>query len=209
MKIEKLIAENKYTVWLALGDSISEYNHCTEGYPNYLQLFDNRLRVKYGKGKFIIVNAAVGGSSLINDLDFVMDKIERFSPDFVTSMYGMNDSGRGSEKLDVFKSKLDLLCSFLGKKKIPSVILTQNPIDFGCKIPCIQSRQDFPLYEKAVIETADKNGMESIDVYSIWKKEVLDVNPNEHFKLLHDGIHPNHKGHEYFFKIMSEKLCEA
>lgn len=209
MKIDNLIAENKYTVWLALGDSISEYNHCTEGYENYLQHFDNHLRAKFGKRKFIIVNAAVCGSRLLNDLGFAMDKIERFRPDFVTSMYGMNDSTCGSKELEAFKSKLDLLCTFLNKKKIPSVLFTQNPIDFGCNIPSIQSRQDYPLYEKAVIESADRNGVDSIDVYSVWKKEILDVNPNEHFKLLHDGIHPNHKGHEYFFKIMKNKLCDA
>ncbi|OGV37578.1 MAG: hypothetical protein A2X48_22120 [Lentisphaerae bacterium GWF2_49_21] len=206
MKIDKLIAENKYTVWLALGDSITEYNHCAEGYANYLQHFDNHLRLKFGKSRFMIANSAVGGSNLTKDLEFALDQIERFNPGFVTAMYGMNDSSNGEKGLVDFKTSLNSLCAFLKKRKIPSVILTQNPIDFGCAIQCIQSRKDFPLYEKAIAETVKKAGIECIDIYSIWKKEILDVNPNEHFKLLHDGIHPNHKGHEYIFNIMKRTM---
>lgn len=206
MKIDDMISRNKYTVWLALGDSITEYNHCTEGYPNYLQHFDSCLRLKFGKGKFIIANSAVGGSSLSNDLDFALDKIERFKPDFVTAMYGMNDSANGEKGLEAFKSRLASLCEFIRKRKIAFVLLTQNPLDFGCNIINIQTRKAYPGYEKAIIDIAEAEGAETVDIHSIWKKEILDVNPNEHLKLLHDGIHPNHKGHEYFFNIMKRKM---
>ena len=206
MKIDELISIRKYTVWLALGDSITEYNHCTEGYPNYLQHFESHLRLKFGTAKFMIANAAVGGSNLTEGLDFALDKIERFTPDFVTVMCGMNDSAKGEKGLQDFTDNLNSLCSFLVKMEIPSVILTQNPLDFGCDISCIQSRKSYPLYAEAITQTAKETGIECLDIYSVWKKEILDVSRNEHFKLLHDGIHPNHKGHEYIFNIMKRSL---
>ena len=64
MNLKKLIEDSEYFVWLALGDSITEYNHCTEGYENYLQHFDTLLRLAYSKRKYTIINTAVGGSAL-------------------------------------------------------------------------------------------------------------------------------------------------
>ena len=78
MNLKKLIEDSGYFVWLALGDSITEYNHCAEGYENYLQRFDALLRLAYSKRKYAIVNAAVGGGAMSNDADFAIDKIRRF-----------------------------------------------------------------------------------------------------------------------------------
>ena len=51
MNIIDLISENEYSVILCLGDSITEANHCSEGYPGYVALLDNALRVACGKRK--------------------------------------------------------------------------------------------------------------------------------------------------------------
>lgn len=208
MRIDTLIAEKEYLVWLALGDSITEYNHCTEGYPNCLQHFDNSLKSRFGKDRFVIVNAAVGGRSLTDDLGFAMDKIDRFKPEFVTVMYGMNDTNNGEQGLAAFKDRLKSLCNYAREKGVVMLLLTQNPLDFGCDIPPLRTRRTFPLYEKAIVAVAAEQNIEVIDIYSIWKKEVLDVDPNEHFKLLHDVVHPNHKGHEYIYSIMKKALME-
>lgn len=207
MHLDELIATRPYTVWLALGDSITEYNHCTEGYPNYLQHFETWLRLRFGKRKFLIVNAAVSGSSLRNDLDFALDKVARFRPDFVTAMYGMNDSHAGVAGLARFGQRWDALGEALRASRTPLVLLTQNPIDYGCRIACIETRPDYPQYAAAVVAAAARNDVAVVDSYGVWQQEVLAANPNEHFKLMHDGIHPNHKGHEYFFRIMRAALC--
>ena len=80
MNLKKLIENSEYFVWLALGDSITEYNHCTEGYDNYLQHFDQLLRDAYSRRKYTIINSAVSGSSLSDDANFAIDKIRRFKP---------------------------------------------------------------------------------------------------------------------------------
>ena len=59
-----------------------------------------------------------------------------------------------------------------------------------------------------VRQTADACGVELVDIHSIWSKDVLEQSNNEHFKLLHDGIHPNHKGHEYMFEIVRKQIYE-
>lgn len=130
MNLKKLIESSEYFVWLALGDSITEYNHCTEGYDNYLQHFDKLLRDAYSKRKFTIINSAVGGSALIDDVNFAVDKIRRFKPDFVTAMYGMNDSSRGNAGLEQFKVALNTLCTFCKENRIPLLVISQNPLDY-------------------------------------------------------------------------------
>jgi lysophospholipase L1-like esterase len=208
MNLKKLIENSEYFVWLALGDSITEYNHCTEGYENYLQHFDTLLRLAYSKRKYTIINTAVGGSSLSNDVDFAIDKIRRFKPDFVTAMFGMNDSGCGQAGQEKFKSALTRLCIFCKDKRIPLLLLTQNPLDYSCGIDCIQRRENLSEYMHIVRQTAEACGAELVDIYATWFKEVLEQDKNEHFKLLHDGIHPNHKGHKYIYEIIKQELSK-
>jgi hypothetical protein len=86
MNLKELVEGSEYFVWLALGDSITEYNHCTEGYGNYLQHFDAFLASVYSKRKYTIINSGIGGSALRQDAEFAIDKIRRFQPDFVTAM---------------------------------------------------------------------------------------------------------------------------
>lgn len=206
MNLKKLIEDSEYFVWLALGDSITEYNHCTEGYENYLQRFDALLRLTYSKRKYTIINTAVGGSSLNKNIDFAIDKIRRFAPDFVTAMFGMNDSTGGKAALEKFKAALTRLCIFCKENRTPLLLLTQNPLDYSCNIECIQSRRSLPEYMNIVRQTAEACGIELVDLHSIWYKDVLGKDNNAHLRLLHDGIHPNHKGHEYFFEIIKKQI---
>ncbi len=146
MNLKTLIEDSEYFVWLALGDSITEYNHCTEGYENYLQHFDALLRLAYSKRKYTIINTAVGGSAMSNDADFAIDKIRRFKPDFVTAMFGMNDSGAGKAAQEKFKAELTRLCMFCKDNQVPLLLLTQNPLDYSCGIDCIRRRESLAEY---------------------------------------------------------------
>ncbi len=206
MNLKKLIENSEYFVWLALGDSITEYNHCTEGYDNYLQHFDKLLRDAYSKRKYTIINSAVSGSSLSDDANFAIDKIRRFKPDFVTAMYGMNDSGRGKAGQGHFRAALHKLCMFCRNSQIPLLLLSQNPLDYTCSMDCIRRRECLSEYIDIVKQTVEACDVELIDIHTIWSQNVLEKSNNEHFKLLHDGIHPNHKGHEYIFEIIKKQI---
>jgi lysophospholipase L1-like esterase len=206
MNLKTLLENSEHFVWLALGDSITEYNHCTEGYGNYLQHFNMFLRNAHSKRKFTIINSGIGGSALSQDVEFAIDKIRRFQPDFVTAMFGMNDSVGGKTGQEPFQAALAKLCGFCNERRLPLLLLSQNPLDYSCGISCIQVRESLSEYMNIVKQTAEVCEVELVDIYAIWTKEVLEIDNNEHFKLLHDGIHPNHKGHEYIFEIIKRQI---
>lgn len=84
MNLKKLILEREYTVILALGDSITEANHCSEGHPGYAAGLDETLRLACGKNRYLLINAAIGGSRLSESVPFLSSLINRFSPDVTT-----------------------------------------------------------------------------------------------------------------------------
>ncbi len=199
-------SDKKYAVWLVLGDSITEFNHCSEGYENYILHMRNYLRLKYGCGKFVTVDSAVSGRRLTDEVELLDEKLQRFTPDICTVMFGMNDSSAGEAGLKKFTDALNKAIDIFEKNNVPVIFLTQNPIDFTCQIVCIQNRKAYPQYVAKIVQVCKKRKVACLDIYSTWEEEILKKDPNEHFKLLHDGIHPNHKGHEFFFKVISEKM---
>ncbi|HBE01954.1 MAG: hypothetical protein A2096_04630 [Spirochaetes bacterium GWF1_41_5] len=205
-KLSSIIKKNTFTLWLHAGDSISEDNHCTEGYPNYLRLADNVLRPVFSKKKYSIFNTAVGGRKLADEVLVLNDKLHKFQPDFISLMFGMNDSAAGSAALDEFIINLRKTADILKEYAKPCVFFTQNPLDYRCDIKAINCRKDYPLFAKAVTATCIKEKIPLVDIYTQWKAEVLEKDNNEHFKLMHDAVHPNHKGHEYIFQIIRKKI---
>jgi lysophospholipase L1-like esterase len=206
MNIQDMINNNDYTVILCFGDSITEANHCTEGYLGYAALLDEELRIKFKRGKFLLINAGIGGTRATNSIDYVKKHMERFKPDLTTVMYGMNDSAAGKEGLQEFREAMNEIVKIIRANDSELVLLTQNPVDYSCDIEPIQRRPFLPEYMEAVRACASETKTELVDINAAWKSEVLDKDNNEHFKLLHDGIHPNQHGHRYIFEQIKKHL---
>lgn len=206
MNIIDLINENEYSVILCLGDSITEANHCSEGYPGYVALLDNALRVACGKRKYVLINAGIGGTRAVNSVDYVRGLVTRFKPQFTTVMYGMNDSNDGMDGLDVFKNAMAEIVYIIRDNGSGVALLTQNPLDYNCNISGITRRPCLPQYMDAVRKCAAEKDVSLVDINTAWQQEILDQDNNEHFKLLHDGIHPNHHGHRFFFEQIEKQL---
>lgn len=200
----KVLERDGFLIWLFLGDSITEANHCSEGYPGYVSHIETRLTSLRGKRKFAVVNAAAGGSCLTTEFERQEMLVDRLNPNFVTAMFGMNDCVRGAETAGEFERAIARLSKACAAKSAELVWLTQNPIDFNCPLPPISSRTAHPLFQKAALSTCASIGIPSFDIYGEWEREVLAKSGNEHFKMLHDAIHPNHKGHEFIFQILSK-----
>ena len=208
MNLNKIIAQRDYTVILTLGDSITEANHCTEGCPGYVALLDDYLRLKHGKTKYALINAGIGGS-LISDSDkFLKHIVTRLRPDAVTLMYGMNDAVNDLKGLAAFTSALNTVAVAILSHTPHLAMLTNNPLDYGCDIETIQKRRQLPEYMDAVRECAGKLNACLTDVDTAWRRDILNKSPNEHFKLMHDGIHPNHHGHHYIFDLFRKQLLD-
>jgi len=204
MDFMRKLGGGAHTLILAFGDSITESNHCTEGYPNYLELLDAHLRLAFGKRRFAILNAAVGGDKASESVAYVKAILEKVRPDVATVMYGMNDSTNGETGLDSFSSAMDEIVALIRAKGAEPLLLTQNPIDYSCDISCIQTRKALPAYAERVRACAKGQGACLVDIDAAWRKDVLSVSNNEHFKMMHDGIHPNQHGHRYFFERLKE-----
>ncbi len=206
MNIKDIINQNEYSVILCLGDSITEANHCTEGYLGYAELLNEALRKTFTKRKFVLINAGIGGTRAKHSVDYVRGLVSRFKPQLTTVMYGMNDSIDGEDEISRFSQAMGEIVDAAREYGSKVVLLTQNPLDYTCSIKCITNRPCLPLYMDAVRECAAKKDVTLVDINAAWQSEVLDQDNNEHFKLLHDGIHPNHHGHRFFFEQIEKQL---
>lgn len=206
MNIIDLIKKNDYSVILCLGDSITEANHCTEGHLGYVSLLDEALRLACGKKTYVLINAGIGGAQVSNSVEFLFKLVKRFKPQLTTFMYGMNDCVAGMNGLDEFSKSIETMIKNVRKQGSEFVLFSQNPIDYDCKIETIQKRHYLPDYMMVVRDNALKFGVKLVDINAIWQLEILDLNNNEHFKLMHDGIHPNQHGHRFIFEQIEKQL---
>ena len=205
--LQKRFSRGEHCLILVLGDSITECNHCSEGYPNYVSLLGDSLRLRFGAARYAILNAAFGGAKASLSVDYVKSVLDKAKPDFAFVMFGMNDSGGGESGLEKFSESMLLIAGLLSEAGAATAFLTQNPIDFACaSIECIQLRRSLPDYMERVRKCASASGAALIDIEKAWREEVLNLSANEHFKLLHDGIHPNHQGHKFIFKQIEKAL---
>lgn len=209
MNIIDLIKANDYSVILCLGDSITEANHCSEGHPGYIALLDEALRLACEKKNYVLINAGIGGTRVSNYADFLSKLVKRFKPQLTTFMYGMNDCAAGMDGLDKFSKSVENIIRTVREQDSELVLLSQNPIDYDCKIETIQRRYCLPDYMTAIRNIASNHNVEIVDINAIWQRDILDLNNNEHFKLMHDGIHPNQHGHEFIFEQIKKQLLTS
>jgi lysophospholipase L1-like esterase len=204
--LDHLLRTQPFTVWLALGDSISEYNHCSEGHDSYPLLLQHRLRKAFTKERFVLIEAAVSGRTLSQELASVGSRLQRFAPDLTTAMFGMNDCVRGAAHLPQFERELGEFIAIFRATGRQLVLLTQNPIDHGHHVPSVLARPDYGLYHRAICDVAAAEGATLIDLHAVWQSEVLDRSRELHAKMMHDGVHPNHHGHAFFAHHLARHL---
>ncbi len=208
MNLIDYVNNNKYTVILCLGDSITEANHCSEGHPGYVGLLDEALRLACSKKKFVIINAGIGGSRISDSQEFLKGLIKRFKPEITTLMFGMNDSVEGGQGVDVYRQALEEMVEFVRAENSIPVLLTQNPVDYACNLDPVKRRPELPKFMEEVRKCAQKLGVDLVDITKSWQEEVLDVSNNEHMKFMHDGAHPNNHGHKFMFEQIEKMLLK-
>jgi len=203
-----MVKNNDYSVILCVGDSITEANHCSEGHPGYVALFDEALRLACTRNKFVVINAGIGGAKARQSVDFVSGLVKRFKPSLTTVMYGMNDCAAGMEQLDEFFQAITAMVNVIRENDSEVVLLTQNPLDYACNIKTIQRRPCLPGYMDAVRNCAKELNVELVDINAAWQHDILDSDNNEHYKLMHDGAHPNQHGHRFMFEQIKQQLMD-
>lgn len=84
---------------LCIGESTTAWG-LSESYPTQLQIKLNQL---YGDNKFLVVNEGVAATNTSVILESIKLKIDKYKPDYLITMMGINDVWAISETLSIFE----------------------------------------------------------------------------------------------------------
>ena len=217
--LEKL-SNGEHVTIVALGDSITEVTFHTQGRMNWVQLLDEAIFEEYGNGICTIINSGKCGSTYTDGLSRLERDVLRYNPDLVIIAFGMNDSTRGSEGLNQFKSDLEQTVNLIRQRCGSEIMLrTPNPVvtTNGLTMPLEQSdpgrayeSSGHPVktYAAAIVEMAAKLGCVCVDHYTLWTEKVFKfkhpvANPCALWPRMSDAIHPGYTGHLAFFRELA------
>lgn len=184
--------------WLFLGDSITQGVRHTRGLRDYTQHFAERCRYELGRGRDLVLNAAVSGQSTRDLLADLSWRTKFFRPDAVFLMMGMNDCTREREVSPArFSDNLDSLCARLGKGGALVILQTSCP-----PLPGTPQRETtFRPYMKIVRQVAARRKLPLIDHERWWRRHAA-----EHFSWMDNPVHPNGHGHSAMAHLIFRRL---
>ena len=197
----------KPTRIVCLGDSI------TKGYRpgvKEVETFPYRIETQLRKdGSDVeVLNVGIGGETSTQGLKRLKAAVIDQQPDFVTIMYGANDSyidmGKATVRvpLDEYRANLTAMIHELRKEKITPILMTTNrygdkhPPDGSGKHPHLQ----MDAYMKTCREVAESEKVLLIDHQSLWIEAGKKGTDLETW--MTDHVHPNVRGHEEMAKVM-------
>ena len=212
-----------------LGDSVTQ--GCFECYMNgetvktvfdYKSGYSTRvseiLHMLYPSAQINIINSGISGDSAIGGARRLERDVLKFSPDLCVVSFGLNDSGRGKDGIEIYKSNLEEIFSKLSERGIETIFLSENSMCIGTS-PHLKEEKLVSLsksftktqesgilceYFAAAKELSEKYGVKYVDVYSTWEKMIsAGVNVTE---LLSNKLnHPLRELHYY----IAIKIVEA
>lgn len=187
---------------VCIGDSITEQNYHLHGTLNYVGRLGERL-MERSQRRSRVFNAGVSGDTSWGVLARLERDALRFQPDLVTIMVGMNDSQRGPDSIPEFRRNLEAIVARIAAAGGEALLLTQNMLDYNVREPSVLARESYPAYVAAIVETAAATSTPLVDLCRRWSDRVAGAT-GAHLMLMHDGIHPNARGHEF----IASQLCE-
>jgi lysophospholipase L1-like esterase len=73
-----------------------------------------------------IINSGISGDSAIGGAERLERDVLAYNPDLCVVSYGLNDSGRGEEGIEIYKERLESIFSRLADKGIEIIFLSEN-----------------------------------------------------------------------------------
>lgn len=188
--LDKLKNGDKTTI-VFLGDSITEQNMTTNGFPNHVTLLRFDLNKRYS-GQVNVINAGIGGQVVDQMRARIYKDVLDHNPDLIVISTGINDCLY--LPLIQFKDEYNLMIQEILKQSDSEIIIrTPNPTldpDFN---------KEMENYISATQEIALKYDLVYFDLYSIMQKEIKDGEIIQE-EIMFDAVHPNELGHEYIFE---------
>jgi lysophospholipase L1-like esterase len=223
LSIDKKDIDEEDTVIVCFGDSV------TFGWNlQYKKSYPYILQEELGKinKKVIVVNAGIGGDTVLDALERVEKDVIGYKPDLVLTSFGLNDGMLmqkdiiNDEKnlsfnendetfytrlsLESFSSTYSEVIDMLDKNSINTVMLTTNPVMIsfpeGRTQEYRQNQKDiYDKYNDEIRELADNKDLKLIDVIKAFENT-----GNIEDLIQPDGLHPNENGLRIIAEIITD-----
>ena len=181
------------------GDSITQQNYHTNGFLNYVGIIAEKIP------NACIINAGVSGDTTDGFIKRFEEDVERFKPNLVTIMFGINDATKGEKYLSKFESNLYVITKSIKEIGSEILVLTQNPIMLNVNEESINTRASYVEYSKCIRDFVKQYEIPFCDIFLSWQKHVQ-ANPYKALGLMNDPIHPNERGQKFIAETLFEHL---
>ncbi|MEV1169893.1 GDSL-type esterase/lipase family protein [Nonomuraea sp. NPDC049784] len=183
---EMLSRETPIT-WLFTGDSVTAGVRHLHGHRDYTQLFAERIRWELRRDRDVIVNTAVGGSTIDDVAGDLEHRVLRFRPDVVVVGVGFNDTRNEAAGVEPFRARYQEVVDRCGEP----VFVAQTP---NGSMPTASAHvlPHLPAYTTVIREIAAERGLTLVDHAAVWR-EAAERGIMEAW--ISQGCHPNLYGH--------------
>lgn len=178
--------------WLFVGDSITHGIRHTHGQRHYVQLVEERVRST--DPETIVINAGIDGGTTATFLRSHSGVIERFCPEVLSVMFGVNDAKAGIAGVHGYLEGLGDIVLRGVAAGATVVVHVPTPV-FGAQRA--GPRAHLPEYADAARSVGA--GAVIVDHPSAW-------NGVDETRFMDDDIHPNGRGHELVARAMIETM---
>jgi len=166
-----------------------------------------RLKEKLMGKDILVYNLGVSGDTTIDLLDrFENETRARYDNDTTLILeIGINDSYHSDITPEMFENNIQELIKKAKKYSKKIVFLGLTPVDESKTNPLPWNKNAFyknnkiQKYDNIIKEVCKRNSIHFIEISNNFAKTDYKI-------LLHDGLHPNTKGHEKIFEIVSKDL---
>lgn len=202
---EKLLNVKQNSIIVFLGDSITEkniHNKNRENYVDYLKYFFKSINPNVE-----VINSGISGSTTRDSLKRLQRDVLDHKPDLTFIMLGVND---GSTWFDVsfeeFQTNYRAIIKQVKESGSEIILMTQNEFrdnPYDGKVTFTK----YPKNEEEILKIATEFNLPVIDNYKYWRE--LKIKDKALLNsLMSDWVHPNDKGHIFFYSIMRRQLIQ-
>ena len=191
--ISKLISGTPITI-VALGDSLTQGWMVSQGYIDFLE---QRLRLKFPKSKFKLVNSGIPGDTADSGLYRLMGDVLYYNPDCVFIQYAINDAFSGFTEQQFKKNIKGIIEKIKENADTDIILITSGYIGDNA-----DNRRVEGYYQQLTVLGEDYC-IPVAQVHEYWKKKIADGIPFESL-VQYDGVHPTEEG----YMLMAEAVMK-
>jgi acyl-CoA thioesterase I len=191
--ISKLISGTPITI-VALGDSLTQGWMVSQGYIDFLE---QRLRLKFPKSKFKLVNSGIPGDTADSGLYRLMGDVLYYNPDCVFIQYAINDAFSGFTEQQFKKNIKGIIEKIKENANTDIILITSGYIGDNADNHRVEG------YYQQLTGLGEDYCIPVAQVHEYWKKKIADGIPFESL-VQYDGVHPTEEG----YMLMAEAVMK-